>query len=119
MTNWKKYTDRSGEEVVFDDTPPTPPKKTAVTYNSLLYAKTGTLAVDGVQCEKYKHHQFDGTLATCMVMYRFSQSNHQVNSPLCEEHARELIDYLAKFTPDLPYSNTGVTNTIEREEKPK
>lgn len=115
MSNLKKYTNRAGEEVTFDNDPPTPPKKKAVIENSLLYAKMGSLAVDGVKCEQCLRY-FDGTLATCLVMYRFSQSLHQINSPLCEEHAQKLIDYLAEFAPQPPYSNTGVTTLFDREE---
>lgn len=85
--------------------PPTPPKHDPVGENSLLYAKMGSLAVNGVQCEKYQEHSFDGTLATCLVMYRFDNSRIQINAPLCHEHAKQLIDWLA-----VPYSDTGLNS---------
>ena len=108
---------RGGETVEVETTPPTPPMPRSYFDNTLLYAKMGTLAVEGVRCEKYREHSFDGTLATCLVMYRWKDSVMQTNSPLCSEHARELIDYLAQSLP--PSGNTGVTNSQVREEKPE
>lgn len=108
---------RNGKMVEVETAPPTPPKKGAVKENSLLYARMGTIAVSGVQCEKYVAHSFDGTLATHVVSYRWERSVSQTSSPLCEHHARELFGYLSGSLP--PSSNTGVTDLLSREEEPE
>lgn len=95
-----------GNKEIKPKNPPAPLKKKTAVNDTLLYAKMGTLAVDGVQCEKYGEHGFDGTLATCLVMYRYSNWRNQANCPLCEKHAKELIDHLAS-----PSCNTGLTDT--------
>lgn len=105
---------RNGRTVEVETNPPTPLDKKAKKENELLYAKMGTLAVEGVLCEKYIDHKHDGTLATCVVMYRWERSMTQTNSPLCEKHAKELIEYLAQSLP--PSSNTGVTDLFSRGE---
>lgn len=103
---------RNGRTVEVETNPPTPLDKKAKKENTLLYAKMGTLAVSGVPCEKYIAHKHDGTLATCMVMYRWENSVAQTSSVLCEKHAQDLINYLAKSLP--PSGNTGVTDLFSR-----
>lgn len=94
-----------GDKEIKPKSSPTPLKPKPLSENPLLYAKMGSLAVNGVQCEEFQEHSFDGTLATCLVMYRFDNSRTQINAPLCQEHAKQLINWLAA-----PFSDTGLNS---------
>lgn len=118
----KKYNveTRGGKVVEVVVNPPTPPgKEIEPGTNGLEFVRIGLIAVKNVQCEKCKYHQFDGTLATHVVSWRFKQSRASSSSPLCESCADELYGHMNGFfrweEPVAPSCNTGVTKSFLRE----
>lgn len=87
---------------------------------SLLYLVNASIAVGGVQCEKYLKHNMDGTRATRVVTYH-KKGSPRIAHPLCDDCAAELYEYYCGLhdVQDAPCGNTGQTMAVSREEGKK